>query len=267
MPLVTTGTTPASCGHPQTGSTRVFIQGKGVSRVDVDSAGGLIVGPGSQNVFIENKKVSFQGDAITGHGESPHGSPRTVAGQEVVNVGTGFRGDTDSTGEAPRADIIVTLFEADKTELHCSGQNIYPPTNMVAANWECHPDFSGVFNTPPPPTVNYSYTVKNVGQDVSQAFTIGFYRFNDLGNIPNQVVIVQAAEPFFPGSELITTQQSPSLLPGQTFSGVFQFPEHYATTPGLYVFGLSPDLYQEVTEVDEANTVTTIRVTVDNDCF
>lgn len=87
MPYVSVATTAASCGHPQTGSSKVFIQGKGVSRVDIDAAGGIINGPGSQNVFVENKKVSLEGDVIASHGDSPHSSATTVAGQSVVKIG------------------------------------------------------------------------------------------------------------------------------------------------------------------------------------
>ena len=80
-------TTAASCGHAQTGSSRVRISGKGVCRVQTDTAGGLIIGPGSQSVFVEGKKVSLPGDAITTHGLSPHAAAVTIAGQSKVGAG------------------------------------------------------------------------------------------------------------------------------------------------------------------------------------
>lgn len=80
-------TTNATCGHAQTGSPKVFISGKGVCRVGIDKAEGLIGGPGSSKVFVEGSKVSLNGDSIVDHGAGPHNSPKTVAGQEVVNCG------------------------------------------------------------------------------------------------------------------------------------------------------------------------------------
>ena len=64
-------TTAASCGHAQTGSSRVKIAGKGITRVAQDTAGGLVIGPGSQSVFVEGIKVSLPGDIITTHGLPP----------------------------------------------------------------------------------------------------------------------------------------------------------------------------------------------------
>lgn len=87
MTFACIATIPASCGHPQSGSSKVFIKGKGVCRVGLDTAEGLISGPGSSKVFVENLKVSLNGDSIVDHGSGPHNSPKTVAGQEVVNCG------------------------------------------------------------------------------------------------------------------------------------------------------------------------------------
>ena len=90
MPDICVETTPATCGHEQTGSTKVFIEGKGVCRVNTDSAGGLITGPGSQKVFVEGDNVSLPGDTIASHTdfEPPHTSAKTVAGQEKVTAGS-----------------------------------------------------------------------------------------------------------------------------------------------------------------------------------
>lgn len=268
MPLVTVANSPATCGHNLTGSTKVFIQNKGVSRVELDTAGGLIIGPGSQNVFVENRKVSLVGDVISTHGLPPHSVPFTAPGQNVVNVGTGFLGDVETTGEAPKPNIVMTLFAADKTLLECSGQGVFPPTNMDAADEFCNPDNSddpfGLLTPPAPDPPVYSYTVKNIGAAPSQSFSVGFYRFNDVANAPATVIITQDSEQFFPGAELIETQSIGALDPGQSSSGTFVFPELY--TLGTYVFGMSPDVFQEVTEPDEANTVNTITVIVNNDC-
>jgi len=87
MSDICVATTPATCGHTQTGSIKVFIEGKGVCRVNMDSAGGLITGPGSLKVFVEGYNVSLPGDAIASHGDPPHSSANTLAGQAKVTAG------------------------------------------------------------------------------------------------------------------------------------------------------------------------------------
>jgi uncharacterized Zn-binding protein involved in type VI secretion len=91
MPDICVATTPATCGHIQTGSLIVKIEGKGVCRVNTDSAGGLITGLGSQKVFVQGNKVSLPGDAIDSHYPCPtpdsHCNATTVAGQERVTAG------------------------------------------------------------------------------------------------------------------------------------------------------------------------------------
>lgn len=84
MPLISDEGTPASCGHPQTGSSKVFVVGKGACRVGVDTAGGVILGPGAPKVFVENSVVSLVGDNIAGHGFPPHSNPVTRVTQDKV---------------------------------------------------------------------------------------------------------------------------------------------------------------------------------------
>ena len=87
MPDICVATTDATCGHSQTGSSRVTIENKGICRIETDTAGGLIIGPGSQNVFVEGDKVSLPGDAITNHGKDEHSAATTKAGQSTVTAG------------------------------------------------------------------------------------------------------------------------------------------------------------------------------------
>jgi len=139
MPDICVATTPASCKtHAQSGSSRVKIGGKGISRVQTDTAGGLIIGPGSQSVFVEGDKVSLPGDAITTHGKSPHAAATTNAGQTRVVAGTGFTVDTGDIADAPNPDIRMQSFSVNLTELFASGQGHYPPTNMQAAMNYCY---------------------------------------------------------------------------------------------------------------------------------
>jgi hypothetical protein len=87
MPGVERFGDPATCGHPNTGSTTVFVNGRGVTRVGIDVAGGLIVGPGNLTVFVEGFPVSMPGDLITTHGLPPHDVPVTANPSVDVFVG------------------------------------------------------------------------------------------------------------------------------------------------------------------------------------
>jgi len=84
----------ATCGHPQTGSSKVIVNGKGASRVGVDTALGIIKGPGSSTVFVEGSKASLTGDGVAPHtccgspGCGPHCVAKTnPAGEPIVMVG------------------------------------------------------------------------------------------------------------------------------------------------------------------------------------
>jgi uncharacterized Zn-binding protein involved in type VI secretion len=263
MPEICVESTAATCGHTQSGSSRVLIGGKGVSRVQTDTAGGLIIGPGSQSVFVEGKKVSLPGDAITTHGKSPHAGAVTIAGQSKVIAGTGFVGD--GTGTAPKPDLEISVFAASLTELHCSGTGIYPPPNMQAAINNC---FDGTGPPPqappPPPTVTYSYTVTNNTNFTAQPFTVGFWRFLDADNAPDNAVLTLDSLEFYPDVALVAEQSVDSLDPGESYSSTFLFGELYSI--GTYAFGIYADIYNTTTEPDERNSAPTITITVDDDC-
>lgn len=71
----------ATCGHINSGSSNVFINGRGVTRLFLDSAGGVINNPSSLNlmtVFVNGNPISILGDGIQSHGLSPHSSPTTA---------------------------------------------------------------------------------------------------------------------------------------------------------------------------------------------
>ena len=70
----------------------------GVSRVAIDSAGGIILGPGAQTVFVNGLNVSVLGDAVEGHGDGSHASPIIItASQKVYAEGQGIVRDVDTT--------------------------------------------------------------------------------------------------------------------------------------------------------------------------
>ena len=59
----------------------------GVSRVGVDSAGGIITGPGVPSVVVNGSSISVIGDSVAPHGDEPHASATMVGGS-----GTGIAG-------------------------------------------------------------------------------------------------------------------------------------------------------------------------------
>jgi hypothetical protein len=278
MPEICVATTPATCGHTQTGSSTVLIEGKGVCRVQTDTAGGLIIGPGSQDVFVEGIKVSLPGDAITSHppcgspGQSIHCTATTIAGQAKVVAGTGFAADTGDPEDAPSPDVGTTSFTASLSLLHASGQGHYPPTNMNSAYINCNKVTDASGNPipykvpPPPPNVTYSYTIKNNGIDTSQPFFVGFWRFLDGANAPDKAILTMDSLEFYPEVELIAQQSVGSMAPGATYSNTFQYNDLYYTSVGTYAFGIYADIYNTVTEPDERNSAPTIIVNVDNKC-
>ena len=87
MVLASNETAPATCGHVQTGSSKVRIQDTGVSRVLADSGGGIILGPGKPKVLVEGLVISVAGDAIQAHGIGPHAAPTTETTQTKLNIG------------------------------------------------------------------------------------------------------------------------------------------------------------------------------------
>ena len=70
MPNVVVKGSPATCGHPATGASKVFAEGKAIIKVG-DTAGSIIIGPGNPTVFIEGSIVSVVGDTITPHDSKP----------------------------------------------------------------------------------------------------------------------------------------------------------------------------------------------------
>ena len=58
---------PATCGHVTTGSTNVFVNGRGAARVGKDVVGGVILGPGVPTVLVNGFPISLRGDVVAGH--------------------------------------------------------------------------------------------------------------------------------------------------------------------------------------------------------
>ena len=274
MPDISVAGELASCGHAQTGSSKVTIQGAGVSRVEIDTAGGLIIGPGSQNVFVEGFKVSLKGDAITSHGKTPHSASVTSAVplNTTTTAGTGFARDTVSTGDAPKPNVVMegwtSNYGAGTVELHASGAGVFPPNDMMAAWRQCNVGPNNPGSLPDlttPPRLRYNYTISNRGADTSQEFSVGFWRFADGLNAPDQAILTLASQPYYPTAILEGEARVPALAPGQQVTGYFEWSGLYEAGRS-YAFAPYADIYGEATEPDEKNSAPTIYVTVDNEC-
>jgi len=73
----------------------------GISRVGLDTAGGLIVGVLQTKVKVENRYVALIGAAIQSHGSGSHGSAIMIGGSSKVfiqGIGVCRQGDSASCG-------------------------------------------------------------------------------------------------------------------------------------------------------------------------
>lgn len=73
----------------------------GVSRVNQDIAGGVIVGDLAPTVFVNNKPIAVKGAVVAGHGRSPHNGPVMVGHSKTVfanGINVSREGDTASCG-------------------------------------------------------------------------------------------------------------------------------------------------------------------------
>lgn len=59
----------------------------GVARVGVDSAGGIITGPGIPTVLINGAPCSVIGDGVASHAPGVHMGPAMVSGSSTVLAG------------------------------------------------------------------------------------------------------------------------------------------------------------------------------------
>lgn len=270
---------PASCGHPNTGSTTVFVNGRGVTKVVYDVAGSVIIGPGSQTVFAEGYKVSLPGDAVAGHGIGPHAAPITSSPSLDVFAGTGFIGSPGGT--QPRPDLVTTSFNASLLQANTSGEPEYPPIDMVAARMQCN---LGTFLTSPQdiPFVEFTFSVRNNGQEPAQPFSVGFWELPTKANgglgilgaqgvnlvVPATQITYQdpSIQHFYDNVRLIDSISFGALAPNHTVTGTFLYPERMLLSQQEYNFGLYADIYLTTTEPNENNSTQVITIPVTPNC-
>lgn len=256
MPGVERAGDAATCGDPNTGSPTVRANGAGITRVNIDKALGLIIGPGSQTVFVEGYPVSLPGDVILPHpccgapGCGPHCAATTTSESTNVFANTGFPTETitnesgiSQTGTtAP--DVVVTAWGF----LPISVPSV-PATGFSLPGLEA----SGIF------------LIGNLSSYPTGPFTVGLFE------TPNGVTLGSddaGLGPFMLTDEGATyigankvDEKIIQIGPFGTFAGEFTF-DIGGRIPGKYYFSIYADIYEELYEPDEDNTFLGMQLTI-----
>tara|TARA_R110002012_G_scaffold88992_4_gene218675 strand:+ start:40352 stop:41140 length:789 start_codon:yes stop_codon:yes gene_type:complete len=249
MPNVETEDLAATCNHTQTGSSTVKANGKGISRVGIDKAVGLIDGPGSQSVFVEGYNVSLPGDLIVphppcGNPSPPHCNAKTnPAGTTNVFAGIGFTlGPGGSPGEPTGLDA---------PDLKVTDVEIIP--NVVSANHlgipPDHLQFAG--------SVTFNYKIQNSAH-TAEAFNVGLWE------VPSEgpwILHTRDIDLYPSDVKLIETQRVEGIPAGElhegtivlTYSGHPEYTPWTTTNTPLY-YAVYADIDQELIEPDEDNS-------------
>jgi len=278
MPNVEVIGLAATCGHGNTASNTVFIGGQGATRVAADAAGGMIIGPGSQTVWVEGYRVSLPGDAIVAHSPCPdpgsHCAATTNGGGNQSNVfaGTGFMGDG---GPIIEPNLTASMGVTD-LQVYASGQGHYPINQSeVEAAWVYCCENPGPAPptgcvAPPgliaPPPIEIPYTVTNEGNHTSQPCVVGFY------SLPynNPAVVVEGIpDGNYPeGVVLLDTENVPALEVNETFESSFTLQDSLSagsvSMQPEYYYQVYPDIHMTTTEPYENNTVSQVTVVTVN---
>ena len=271
MPGVEKQGDAASCGsHQNTGSPTVFIEKKGMTRVDIDTAGGLIIGPGAQTVFLEGYNASLENDAIVTHGKSPHNAAKTTSTGPTVFAETGFLGDPGE-GDVPKSDLNTSVFAAP-------GPYMTNFLNCPTSYW-----YMG--------DVPISYTITNTGNGPTGSFNIGLWEVSpdDVG-VPyilprNSDGVIDGVYPI-----LLAENSINSIPAGGQITGTISAPKGSGTwgdtnppwwwkdeygipdliywpwAPEYRAFTLYLDLDNDVGEPNENNSTPTIGLTATYSC-
>jgi hypothetical protein len=272
MPKVQTDTLVATCGHSQTlGDSTVLADGKPISKVGYSKGGGVILGPGSQSVFVGvgGHKVSLIGDIIEAHSPCPDPSIHCAAlvhppGAATVFAGTGIATTPEEVEEGLLPgfpDIIIDEFYIEPAGIYPAGYVFtnYPPENMLE------------YRSPPGDPVKFHWRVKNIGLAPSPAFNVGFWLTPPADNPAGPFNLTRSAGIGF-GALLKGEVRVNGLNPQATDSGVFILTnedggEAWRVNPDLtpldFYYAVHADIDAEVAESSEANWFVAIPLTVD----
>jgi len=198
MPKVERAGDGATCPHSNTGSSDVFANSAGITRVQEDRAGGLIIGGGSQSVFVNGKRVSLPQDTILPHhccpsdGCSSHCNAKTKAGEDcTVFAGTGYP-TTSTTGpggdpayeDSPELELGSFSLDPNSVSANAGGNDLVPGTPGYVA----HTYLSG--------TVQVNYTVQNNSLVAAPSFEVGLWEI-DKSLAPYAPIVLIPGEQYF----------------------------------------------------------------------
>jgi len=258
VPNIETESLLATCADPQTGSSKTFANSLGISRVGIDTAIGLIMGPGSQSVFVEGYNVSLPGDIIMPHPPCPLPPTHCAAttnppGSPNVFAGTGFLGAPgEEDAVTPAADLVVTSYSVAPTSLVAD----FPPTPATP-----------LWSTLTP--VVFSYTIKNTGSGDAGPFTVGLWKTPSLNDEPTLLTpqgpyLLTREGADLIGADLIDAQVVEGLLVGETYTGQFTHmaDEEWSNLLQPTWFAVFADIDSTVAEINEANWVESVEITV-----
>jgi len=215
-------TSLATCLDPMFGSTTVFVNDGGVSKIRVNTTvtGGQITGPGSAYVNCEDQPVSVAGDAITAHPPCPlpptHCAAFTTGSSDVFTGGiyppAGSLGSGASPGQPILPQLVVTGFTVQLPAIPAVPPNqyiFYVPSPLIA--W-------------PGPTV-FNYSIQNQGVSHTGPFKIGLYEvlglevdYPPLSPLPSFITITEETPLTFPNIVPIETRIINNLAPDQSSS-------------------------------------------------
>jgi len=244
MAGVETESLMATCGDPQTGSSKVTATGLGVSRVGIDTAVGVILGPGSPKVFVEGFSVSMPGDIIMVHPPCPLPAIHCAAltnpgGNSRVFAGTGFTGggsDEDGNGGSSHTSTVPNLVVESFS---------FSPEDLIAP----YPLTVGVG------PVEFEYSIKNDAQAPAGAFTVGLWQLPPTVEDGGPFLLTREAA-FWLGAILIDSAYIPELGPGAVSSGTFEQladPLRWDSLLPPTYYAVFADIDSTVSESDETN--------------
>jgi len=272
MPEVERAGDAATCGHPNTGSDTVKADGRGITRVELDTAGGLIIGPGSQSVFANGLPVSLPGDIILPHtccgtpGCSHHCAATTKVGLDTtVFAGTGFPTVWVSTGGEGGSDQEVSLAPdltvQDISLVGCGETSPTDNTIICSESTVSANDFLGNTWTG---ELTINYTVANLGATDSGPFTMGLWETDpSLGVGPFLLSLLGASYinplPVLVGSEEISNVPALSVYSGSfvvTSTAIDSAGQQYGYWPeGEWYYSVYADIGANIGEDPLGNIV------------
>jgi hypothetical protein len=241
----------ATCGDPNTGSTTVRANGRGVTRVNVDTALGLIIGPGSQTVFVEGYNVSLPGDSILPHpccgapGCGAHCAATTTSESSNVFAGEGFPTETITTTNQGGAteDIVVTQVADVLISTFTLTPDSMPTLEVGGVDSEL---------TGPVAFTVGAYTIRNIGNSATGPFTVGLFEIPEEAGEGTYYLTDPQGVAGVPGAVKVD-EQTIEIGPYGSYSGEFTI-DISLRAEGTYYFAIFADIYIDLLEPNEDNT-------------